>query len=218
MRILVFAGPKGCGKDTAARYLLARNSLLKRKLFKQLNFADTLKLALELIFGFTPQELNDANLKEVALDRWPHKSPREVMQNVANLFRTMYSPDIWVRAWKRKLMLLADESSCIIVTDLRHPEELEELRLLGAKIIYVENARVEAARQQGRDSGDPLWSDSSEAFADLMREEADAIVQNDGESLQLLFDRVHQTVLSLFGDWKDWQELANPDPNAPTIL
>lgn len=197
---------------------MARNSLLKRSLFKQLNFADTLKLSLELIFGFTQQELNDANLKEVVLDRWPHKTPREVMQNVANLFRTMYSPDIWVRAWKRKLLLLADEGSCIVVTDLRHPEELEELRLLGAKIIYVENEKVENTRRIGRESGDPLWSDSSEAFADLMREEADAVVINDGESLQLLFDRVHQTVLNLFGDWRDWQELAQPDPSAPTIL
>ncbi|UTC29948.1 deoxynucleotide monophosphate kinase [Brevundimonas phage vB_BpoS-StAshley] len=221
MRIIAFAGPKSCGKDTAARYLLARNSLLKNQLFRQLNFAETLKLTLELMFGYTPAELNDAALKEVMIDRWPAKTPRDIMQNFANLMRTMYAQDIFVRAWVRKAMLLGSDKNCILVTDLRHPEELEKLRELGAKIIYVDNPKVEAERVAGRAAGDPLWSDSSEAFSDLMRQEADAVVYNDGEGFQRLYDHVHQAVLQLYGDWKDWQELAAPDPfqpQSPTIL
>lgn len=206
MRIIAFAGPKSAGKDTAARYLFARDSLLRSQMFKHMNFADTLKQALETLFGFTQAELNDPNLKEVEVNRWPYKSPRHLMQNFANLMRTMYDPKIFVIRWLTRVKLLGTEG-CIVVTDLRHPEELEALQELGAKIFYIHNPVVEEARRIGRESGDPLWSDSSEEFADLVRKHADEIIENDGVNLTALYDNVHQAVMRQFGDWKEWQEL-----------
>lgn len=221
MRIIAFAGPKGCGKDTAARYLIARNSLLKDTMFRQINFAESLKLIVELGFGYTPAELNDPALKEVMIDRWPNKTPRAMLQNVANLFRTLYAQDIWVKAWERKAKMLSTSGNCLIVTDLRHIEEVEKLRELGAKVVYIHNDKVEEERRLGIERGDPLWCDSSEAFAEHLRLEADVIVHNDGVSLDNLYTNTHKAILELYGDWKDWQELARVDPvmsQAPVIL
>lgn len=215
MRIIAFAGPKGCGKDTAAKYLLARNSLLKSTMFIQLNFADTLKLSTELLFGFSQAELNDPSLKEIPVDRWPHKTPREMLQNFANLLRTMYALDIFVRAWGRRVKMLGKTSNCVLVTDLRHVEELDELRLLGAKIIYVNNPLVEEIRTTARAAGDPLWSDSSEALAEFLKEGADYIIQNEGSDFQTLWGEVHKAVKTLYPDWNDWHLTINEPMHTP---
>lgn len=218
MRIIAFAGPKGSGKDTAARYLLARNTLLTATTFRQNNFAESLKLSVELIFGFTNKELNDPALKEIVIDRWPFKSPREILQNFANLCRTMYAQDIWVRAWERRIKLIGDNSNCIIVTDLRHIEEVEKLRELGAKIIYVHNPKIEELRMKGIEAGDPLWCDSSEALAAALRKEADAEIENDGVNLQDLYVQVHHAVLGLYPEWLEWQELSTATPTGEVII
>lgn len=195
--------------------------MLKETMFRQINFAEALKLIVELGFGFTQAELNDPALKEVVIDRWPNKSPRHMLQNVANLFRTLYAQDIWVKAWERKVKMLGSDKNCIVVTDLRHIEEVTKLREMGAKIVYIHNDKVEEERRLGIERGDPLWCDSSEAFAEHLRLEADAIIHNDGASLDSLYSNTHQAILSLYGDWKDWQELARVDPvmtQSPVIL
>lgn len=215
MRIIAFAGPKGSGKDTAARYLLARNSLLKNQTFRQLNFADCLKLSTEMIFGFTQAELNDPALKEVVVDRWPFQSPRAILQNYANAMRTLYAADIWVRTWERRVKALHDTENCVVTTDLRHREEIDKLRELGAKIIYVHNPKVEQIRAEGIASGDALWMDSSEALAGALKIEADVVVENDGVSIQKLYSNVHQAVLQIYPEWIGWQELATVDTDSP---
>ena len=131
MRIIAFCGPKSAGKDTAAKYLLARASLIRADLFIQVNFADTLKNVCGLIFGLSEKEMNDPMLKEMPLDRWPFVSPRTLLQNVAKTFRTLYAPDVWVKAWSRKVDHI--KAGCIVITDLRHMEEYEKLRELGAR-------------------------------------------------------------------------------------
>lgn len=209
MRIVAFAGPKGSGKDTAAKYLLARNSLLKANLFGQQNFADPMKLACSLCFGLTQAEMYDPPLKEVMLDRWPYKCPRDLMQSFANLMRTMYAPDIWVKAWERRVRLV--NPGCIVVTDLRFQEEYDVLKALGAKIVYVHNPRVEAIRAEGILNNDPLWCDSSEALAPFLRKVADAELQNDGASLDILHTQVHEVMLTVLPDWNEWQELTSID-------
>lgn len=204
MRIIAFAGSKGAGKDTAARSLLTRNTLVRPGLFVQHNFADSLKQVVEIIFGFTHKELHDPALKELVPDKWPHIAPRTVLQNVAKTFRTMYSADIWVRAWFRRLKLLT--ASCIVVTDLRHIEELELLQRLGAKIIYIDNPIVAEARRKGIEAGDPMWLDDSEAFTEHLKLQADLIIVNDSD-LNTLHSRTQTAVLELFGDWTEWSEV-----------
>jgi hypothetical protein len=100
MRVIVFTGPKTCGKDTAARFLLARNSLFKANLFEQHNFADPLKNACGAIFGFSQTEMTEMPFKEQPLQRWPFGIPREHVIKVAKMFRTFYGGDIFARRWE----------------------------------------------------------------------------------------------------------------------
>lgn len=200
-RIIAFCGPKGSGKDSAAQYLLARNSLYTSSLFQRHNFADPLKAACCWIFGVTHEEVNDAVLKETPLDRWPFKTPRELLQHVAKLFRTLYSQDIWVRSWVRSAPHIYTQ--CIVVTDLRHQEEVDELLSRNAKIVYVHNRRVEQLRLDGIKNGDPLWSDASEAMCPVLKDIAHTVVENNGS-----FDELHTQVAHIakafFGDWDTW--------------
>jgi hypothetical protein len=205
MRIVVFCGPKGSGKDSAAKTLLSQNSILTRHLFIQINFADTLKQVVCNLFGLTPEEVADPVLKEKVLDRWPNVTPRHLLQNFAATQRTLYSPDIFVRGWSRKMDMRASmDFQCVLVTDLRHQEELDELRTRGAIIIYVHNPRVEQERIDGIARGDPLWTDVSEAMAESLRLHADAVLENDGISFDLLHTNTHALVKSLIGDWTQW--------------
>lgn len=206
MKIIAFAGSKMAGKDTAARFLLARNSVLKTGLFEHVNFADTLKEVVGAVFGYSHDELYVPELKEVVVDRWPNQAPRTVLQNVANTFRTMYAGDIWVRAWLRKVPKLT--ADCVLITDLRHIEELEALRELGAKIIFIDNPKIAALRAKGIEVGDPMWTDSSEAFTDALRLEADAIIQNDAD-LNTLYSRTMHAVQHMFPEWQFWEEPIN---------
>lgn len=211
MKLIVFCGPKGSGKDTAARYLLNQNPpppnvgmsgmKIPPPLFQKLNFADPLKTSCGLIFGLTDAEMNDPGLKERVLDRWPFKTPRELMQNVAHLFRTMYAPDIWVRAWERRLR--DTHSRCIVVTDLRHQEELDLLTKLGAQIFYIDNPVVEAARAQGIERGEKLWTDPSEAMAPVLKSIATAVIPNSG-TLDELAAATLLAAKGTAGDWTTW--------------
>ncbi len=202
MRIIAFCGPKGSGKDQSAKFLLARNSVIKSDLFLQVNFADTLKSVCGTMFGLTFAEMNEAAYKEVVLDRWPYKSPRDLMQTTARLFRTMFAPEIFVMAWERKIKVI--KAGCIVCTDLRHQEEYDLLRMLDAKIFYVENKEVEAARLKGIAEGDPLWSDPSEAYIEFLKATADEIIPNDGASLDMLYANVQTALCNQFGDWSTW--------------
>lgn len=206
MRIISFCGPKGSGKDTAAAYLLARNSLENLNLFQRVNFADPLKASTTLIFGYSQLEMSDALLKEKAVDRWPYKSPRETLQNFAHTMRTMYQPDIWVKAWERNIQLQpAITAACIVCTDLRHMEELDKLQELKATIFYIDNPKVEQLRQKGIDRGDPRWTDPSEAMAPLLRQVANQVVDNSG-SLDQLQSNVFNAVTQELGDFHLWSQ------------
>lgn len=201
-RILAFAGPKTCGKDTAAKYPLSLNAVFGDKAFVQVNFADPLKQVCMAIFGLTHEMCYDPIQKEMPIPWMPAYTPRQILQNVAHMFRTMYAQDIWVRAWERNI--LTQTSKCIITTDLRHVEELTRIRQLGGKVIYVLNPRVEEIRREGRKVGDPRWSDSSEAYAEMLHSEADCVVTNDGLDVQALHKEVAQTMNELFGDPATW--------------
>lgn len=204
MRVIAFTGPKTCGKDTAAKYLLARNSLLKANLFEQVNYADTLKNACSAIFALSPAEMNEMPFKEQEIDRWPFGVPREHLIRVAQMFRTFYGGDIFVKAWSRRAKL--SKARCLIVTDLRHTEELDDLNDLKAIIVYVQNDKAEALLKSLQRVGDMAANDASEASYELMRNSADVIITNNG-SIADLHKQVSEVALRLLGDWTLWDQM-----------
>lgn len=201
MRVIVFTGPKTSGKDTAARFLLARNSLIRANLFEQHNFADPLKNACGTLFGLSATEMGDMPFKEQELNRWPFGTPRDHLIKVAKMFRTFYGGDIFVRRWEEIIKL--SKAECIVVTDLRHTEELDKLEEMKAIIIYVQNDKAEAKLRSLKEAGDMAANDASEASYDLMRARSHAIVTNNG-SINDLHTEVSKVAKELLGDWSLW--------------
>lgn len=203
-RIIVFTGPKSSGKDTAAKYLLARNSLLRASLFQQQNFADPLKNACAAIFGLTPTEMSDMPFKEQELNRWPGETPRTHLIKVAKMFRTFYGGDVFVKRWEEIIKQLKTE--CVVVTDLRHTEELDSLKARNAIIIYVQNDVAEAKLRELKEAGDFAANDASEASYELMRAESHAVITNNG-SIDELHTQVSVVAKELLGDWTLWGQM-----------
>jgi hypothetical protein len=128
--IVAFTGKKGHGKDTAAQCLMLQGS------FRHKNFAEPVKIVCHTMYGLQPEEMHDPILKEKTLERWPHKTPRHLMQEVAQFARDKY-PEIWVVNWIRRVDAPLKEGLDIVCTDLRYLNEEEVVRELGGLIIKI---------------------------------------------------------------------------------
>ena len=103
--------------------------------FQILAFADPLKGACVDLFGLTDKEMQDPELKEVPLERWPFQSPRTIMQKVGTDAMRANWPTIWVEALRRKLLDSPHTNS--VITDCRFLNEAEMIRELGGYLIRI---------------------------------------------------------------------------------
>lgn len=172
--IVAFTGRKGSGKDTAAQVLL------KTGYWGQINFADKLREVCNIAYGLTPDEMVNPALKQVKLNRWPFKSPRELLQEIAQIWRIQY-PEIWVMGWYRTVRDLSPPR--IVVTDLRYPNEEEILRDKKAIIIKIERPGL---------SDDEFSNHESESYFDEIK--ADITITNDS-SINHLHNKVTASLL-----------------------
>ncbi len=143
-KIVAFCGYKGSGKDTAADALI-KGLNYKVGTIRRINFADPVRQLCMSVYGLTLEEVKDPILKEKVLERWPHKSPRFLMQEFATqMFRVRY-PSIWIRYWERTF----NEAerlpglNIFVITDLRFPNEYEMLREKGAFIIRIKRLSLD---------------------------------------------------------------------------
>lgn len=161
-KLIAFTGKKGHGKDTAAQPLILRN-------YKHTNFAHPLKHVCATVFGLSRAEMNDPALKEKVLERWPHQSPRELMQLVGtDLFRQRW-PEVWIRAWEN---LIGPPDQPVVCTDCRFLNEAGAVHRMGGTIIRIVNPRIEAG-------------DTHQSEMEMDRISADYVVLNDGNILDL---------------------------------
>ena len=125
--IIGITGRKRSGKDTVGKYLVANHG------FVRVAYADALKEACKIIFGFSDEQVYGDDLKEVEDEYWKH-SPREVLQKVGTeLFRQRLpeicaniSNDIWIRSVDRQIQNLHKQGhKRFVVTDVRFPNELD---------------------------------------------------------------------------------------------
>jgi hypothetical protein len=136
MPVVCLKGGKGHGKTTAAQALIERG-------FIHINFADPLKEACRAIFGLTWEEMEDSELKEKKLDRWPFLSPREIMQHVGTELFRAWLPETWTRAWAQRVAD-ADRLGArgVVCSDMRFPNEYVVGQPFDALVIEVFNPRV----------------------------------------------------------------------------
>ena len=134
------SGFQGHGKDAFAGFLSDFFG------FKRYAFADKLKQTAAFIFNIPIDYFYDRELKDVPLQRWPHMSPRAIVQRLGTQsLRDNFDKEIWIRLISQQIamevakIVHANTSSPMrlkyVITDVRFPNEamlinfiIEELR------------------------------------------------------------------------------------------
>ena len=134
-RIIGFGDRAGVGKDTAGLYLTMRHG------FNRIGFADALKEAARVVFGFTDAQLFGDKKSE--LDPYWKLTPRDVLQRMGTeAMRGEFGDDLWVRAVERVVLDGRDH----VITDVRFPSEAEAIKRWGGKTIRLIRDKADGAK------------------------------------------------------------------------
>lgn len=137
-RLVVFTGPAGCGKSTAASYLVREYG------FTRLRFAGPLKDMLHAI-GLSEIE-TDGALKETPCELLGGKTPRHAMQTLGTEWgRDLIDGDFWVNLWARRADILLSKGVDVVCDDCRFPNEAKAAHQLGGLIVKIYGAAGVAA-------------------------------------------------------------------------
>jgi len=140
-RLIAFVGFKASGKNTAADALYPYR-------FVPLSFADALKDALSAIFCWDRFQLEgvteDGRAWREQVDPWwadklgiPHFTPRWAMMNVGTeVMRRHFNDDLWVFNVERRMALLDDDRSVILI-DGRFPNEIALAHRYGGLVVCI---------------------------------------------------------------------------------
>jgi hypothetical protein len=150
-QIIGIIGAIGSGKDTIADYLIAAHG------YKKASFARRVKDVAAAVFGPPPgvrredlpagssfwwdRDLLEGSTRESRewreqVDPFWGLSPRQALQKIGTeMFRTHIRDDIWVRALEKDLA--AEPAQNFVITDCRFQNEIDTIRRLGGRLIYV---------------------------------------------------------------------------------
>jgi hypothetical protein len=136
-QLIGLVGAKGCGKSTAAEYLVTHHGYVRVRL------ADGLKNMLRTI-GLTHAQV-DGDEKEVPLDMLCGRTPRWAMQSLGSEWgRDCIGPDIWANVAGEATRKLLADGWCVVVDDIRFPNEAAMFNQLGGELYRVRRASAEA--------------------------------------------------------------------------
>lgn len=132
INLIALGYKSGVGKDTLADYLCAAHG------YTRIPFALSLKNAAREVFDFSDEQLHGSRKNEVD-PRWGF-SPREALQRMGTeAMRGTFGPDVWVRAWERRVAkAVAEGRTNIVVTDVRFLSEVEAVVKLGGFLVRIE--------------------------------------------------------------------------------
>jgi hypothetical protein len=180
--IIGVCGLIGSGKGTVADILVNEHG------YQKVSFADSLKDAVSMVFGWDRALLEGDNDESrewrERVDSWwaerldmPGLTPRSVLQKWGTeVCRDGWHRDIWILSLERKIR---GSSANIVVPDTRFPNEVDMIQRLDGRVWWVRRGRdpdwFSDYRQQGIE---PNSIHASEwAWA---RSGFDAMLQNDG--------------------------------------
>ncbi len=158
MKIIGIIGAIGSGKDTIAEYLIETQH------FDKYAFASKVKDVACVVFGWNREMMEGLTPKSrkwrEEVDEYWGITPREAMQKIGTeMFRKHIDDQIWIKALIREIQYKSN-SRRIVITDCRFENEIQAVKDMGGKIIYV---------QRGNE---PEWSHKSiKAFEDHNSEE-----------------------------------------------
>ena len=157
--IIGFVGFIGCGKDTAADYLVNFHG------FRRDSFANSLKDAVACVFGWDRTLLegrtNEARAWREQKDEWWSErlnltiTPRWVLQFWGtDVLRNHFHDDIWIASVENKIRKTTDN---IVISDVRFPNEIKAIHDAGGIVVRIKRG------------ADPEWYN-------------DAVTMNSGKS------------------------------------
>lgn len=175
--VLAFVGPAGCGKDTAAKFVMAEHPMAFN-----LKFAGALKDLSSLLFGWDRVRLDEDLEYKEAEAFWPDGTPvstypggkmsklhgrvrtrREILQLVGtDMFRQQLDKNVWLQAASASIPAGVP---LIVATDIRFDNEIEFLRNQGHAVYCVKLGR-RRAKQGTEASGHVSELGISESLVD----------------------------------------------------
>lgn len=175
--IIGIAGKARSGKDTVGSYLS------RKKGFKQTSFAESLKEAVKIIYGWNDQHVY-GKLKEEVDPFWG-VSPRYVMQKFGTeACREVMQKDIWIKSLERRIQ--SEPNKNWVITDCRFINEIGFVKNMGGVLLKV-------VRNNREDIDNKGINHSSENSLDNFNT-WDAVIENNGTyrdlylSIEHLFD------------------------------
>lgn len=205
MRLIGVVGFIGAGKGTVGQYLVDNHN------FVETSFAKTLKDVVSSIFCW-PRALMEGDTVESRewreqVDPWWSKklgrpvTPRWAMQHIGtDVIRTHFNTNIWVWSVERQIL---DLNQNVVITDARFPNEINLIKELGGKIIWVQKGDLpkwyDAALEQNRNQGYRMTKN----YPDIHSSEwawigtpYDAVIHNNG-TLDDLYEATNKCLKSL---------------------
>lgn len=207
--IIGFVGFIGCGKDTAADYLVNVHG------FRRDSFANTLKDAAAAVFGWD-RILLEGRTKEARewreqVDTWwasrldmPHLTPRWILQYWGTeVCRQGFHDDIWIASLENRLRKTKDN---IVISDVRFPNEIKAIHNANGVVVRVQRGKdpewYDDAVNMNKGPTNMSWAISKQRMAELNIHSSetswiggniDYIVDNNG-SMDHLFDQLKNLV------------------------
>jgi hypothetical protein len=201
--IIGICGFIGCGKDTAADYLVNFHQ------FKRDSFAAPLKDAVSAVFGWDRELLEgrtkeSRDWREKRDDWWSSRlgkeiTPRYVLQQWGTeVCRRAFHDDIWIASLENKLRTSKDN---IVVSDCRFYNEIQSIKNQGGIIIWIQRGITPhwydiAAKANKGDIKARAWLEAERIHASEYSwagTKFDHMIDNNG-SIEHLYDQLKSLV------------------------
>lgn len=169
MNIIGVVGFIGSGKGTVGQYLVEKHDFLET------SYAKTLKDSVSAIFCW-PRDLLEGDTPESRewreqVDPWWSKklgrpvTPRWVLQYFGtDVLRMHFNTNIWIWSVEKQISTM---NKNVVITDCRFPNEINLLRELGGKIIWIRKPELpewyDAALSQNKN----LSYDMTKKYSDV---------------------------------------------------
>lgn len=123
----------GVGKDTVANYLKTYYS----REFRSVAFADPIRAALKVIFGWDDSYFEHPKKNEV--DPKFGVTPRKAMQTLGTEWgRNLINTNLWVNLTAEKWQPMLGAGFYVIVSDVRRDNEADAIRKAGGEIWHID--------------------------------------------------------------------------------
>ena len=189
-QIIGIIGCVGSGKDTCGDYLVNHYK------FQKIAYADKVKDVASIVFGWD-RDLMQGSTKESRewreqVDEFWGISPRVAMQKIGtDMFREHIDKDVWIKSVVKKIQSTENN---YVITDCRFENEVEAIKNLGGKVIYIqrgEEPEWAAEAREGKPCRDGIHVSDWNPY--MLTKYADNTIYNNG-TLEELYRKIDSLI------------------------